>query len=327
MNKIFKKLVPGVLAFSMLAGTTAQAATFPDMPDDWTREALENAVENGLLSGFSDGTIGPDKEITRAQMATIIVRSFGATQSADISIFTDVTENDWYYDAFSKAVQMKAFNGNDKNLLNPSNSITFQECFKVVACVFGLIADTTEYTNGSKNDLQMQDLTVLDKFSDGAEVSDWAKPYVAAIVSNGYWDGIDGKLTPTAYITRAQFAVLMDNMVKTYINEPGTYTEFTEGNIMIRSNDVTIDGITTDDMIIISDGVEETDLGINFTNSTMNNRLVVRGGGENVTYQGYLKDFVVPNPGIIITVSLSNLYEVTGWICDGSEWSYEIFGG
>jgi len=328
MNKILKKIMPAVLITSLAASTVASAATFPDMPNDWTTAALENAVTNGLLGGFDDGTIRPNDNITRAQMATIVVRSFGATESADISIFSDVTSTDWYYDAFSKAVQMKAFNGNDLNQLNPNNPITFQECFKVVACVFGLIADTEEYAADSKykNDLQMQDLTVLDKFSDGAEVADWAKPYVAAIVSGGYWEGLDGKLTPNAYITRAQFAVLMDNMVKTYITEPGTYTDLGEGNIMIKVSDVIIDGLNTTDNVIISDGVAETEKSVSFVNSTVNGRLVVRGGGETVSFQGTLKDFVVQNPGIIVSVNITNLYEVTGYVCDGSKWSY-TFGG
>lgn len=328
MNKFIKKIIPATLALSLFAGTSAYAINFPDMPNDWTTKALENAVENGLLSGFDDGTIRPDDNITRAQMATIVVRSFGATADADISKFTDVNENDWFYSYFSKAVQMGAFNGNDLNQLNPNNPIKFEECFKVIACVFGLIADTKIYAEDSKykNDLQMQDLTVLDKFSDGNKVSDWAKPYVAAIVSGGYWDGIDGKLTPTAYITRAQFAVLMDNIVKTYITEPGTYTDLGEGNILIKSPSVTIDNFTTDNNVIISDGVSETEEGINFTNCTFNGRLVVRGGGQNVNYQGFLKDFVVQNPGIVISVDITNLYEVTGYVCPGSQWSY-TFGG
>lgn len=324
MNNVLKKFVPAVLAISIFSGASVYAAEFPDMPNDWTTQSLQKAVDNGLLGGFDDGTIRPDNNITRAQMATIIVRSFGATQSSDISRFTDVSQGDWFYDAFSKAVQMQAFNGDDRNLLNPNNPITFQECFKVVASVFGLIANTREEKEYKPNDIDIQDLSVLNIFADGPEVSDWAKPYVAAIVSGGYWDGIDGKLTPKAYITRAQFAVLMDNMVETYITEPGTYKDLPEGNIMIKSEDVTVDGIVSDNNIIISDGVKETENGIKIINATLNGRLVIRGGGKNVTFQGYLKHFVIPNPGLNLNANLSNLMQVKGYIDDNSSWSYSI---
>ena len=322
---ILKRVLPAVLAASMLFSTSVMAADFPDMPNDWTTESLQKAVENGLLSGFEDGTIRPGNNITRAQMATIIVRSFEASAAADISRFTDVAPGEWYYDSFAKAVQMRAFNGDDRNMLNPNNPITFQECFKVMASIFGLIANTdSQY---EKNDLTEQDLTPLNKFSDASEVSDWAKPYVAAIVEGGYWEGIDGKLTPKAYITRAQFAVLMDNLVTTYINEPGTYKDLPEGNIMIRSEDVTIDGIKSGSDIIICDGVKETEQGINFTNAELNGTLVMRGGGKNVNFSGFLNRFVILNSNLNLNANLTNLESVSGYIIDlSSSWTY-TFGG
>lgn len=326
MKSIFKKIIPAILAVSMFASLTASAQDFPDMPDDWTRASLEKAVENGLLGGFDDGTIKPNNNITRAQMATIIVRSFGATKEADITKFTDMEPSAWFYKDFARAVQMKAFGGDQLNHLNPNNYITFQECFKVVSSVFGLIV--IDDPRAGKVGLNNQDLTVLDKFSDGAEVADWAKPYVAAVVSNGYWEGIDGKLTPKAYITRAQFAVLMDNLVKTYITEPGTYSEFEDGNIMIKTENVTLENVTTDDYIIISDGVQETEEGINFKNCTVSGCLTMRGGGKNVNYQGFLQYLAVIGSELNINVKLSNLTGANGVIpCimdKTSSWSYSF---
>lgn len=321
--KLLKKIIPALLAVSMLPAA-AQAATFPDMPQDDSRESLERAVDNGLLSGFEDGTIRPGNNITRAQMATIITRSFGAQDAADISDFTDISEDDWFYDAFAQAVQMGAFNGDDQKHLNPTSYINFQECFKVISSVFGLIANTED--KYPTNDLQAQDLSVLDKFTDSDDISDWAKPYVAAIVSGGYWDGVD-TLNPKAYITRAQFAVLMDRMVTTYINEPGTYTDLPTGNIMIKSNGVNIDGLNSESYCIISDGVSADGDGVKFTNSTLNSRLVIRGGGQKTSFSGFLKDFVILNPNLNISVSISNLKTVTGYIkYDSSSWTYS-FGG
>ena len=324
MKSILKKIIPTILAVSIISGVTASAQSFPDMPDDWTKESIERAVENGLLGGFEDGTIRPNNNITRAQMATIIVRSFGAETEADITKFTDMNPTDWHYSAFAKAVQMKAFGGDQLNHLNPNNYITFQECFKVVSSVFGLIV--LDDPRVGKVGLNNQDLTVLDKFSDGAEVSDWAKPYVASVVANGYWDGLDGKLTPKAYITRAQFAVLMDNLVKTYITEPGTYSEFSDGNIMIKSENVTLKNVTTDDYIIIADGVKETEEGINFVDCTVSGCLTMRGAGKNVNYKGFLQYLALIGPELNINVNLSNLTGENGVIAcimdKTSTWSY-----
>ena len=50
--------------------------------------------------------------------------------------------------------------------------------------------------------------------SDGAEVADWAKPYVSALAARGYINGDEtGNLYPQAYITREEFAQIMHNII------------------------------------------------------------------------------------------------------------------
>ncbi len=315
MNYILKKALPVILAVSCAWGSSAYAAEFKDMPTDWTAKSVQKAIDNGFLNGYpEDNTFRPNNNITRAQMAALIVRCFGATKEGDISRFTDVSDDQWYYKEFSKAVQMGAFNGDNENHLNPNNPIRFEECFKAVACTFGYIANTDD----KPTDLETQDLSVLDKFSDKDEVSDWAKPYVAAIVANGIWDGIDGKLTPRAYITRAQFAVVLDNLIETYITEPGEYTNIPEGNIMIKCGDVTITGLNTDDNVVISDGVEQSENGIKIVDSTVRGKLVVRGGGKNTSFSGYLANIAILNPGLNVELKISNLKDLSGYMCDNS---------
>ena len=88
---------------------TAFGSEFSDMPDNWATEALENAVANGLLKVTTK--IMPDENLTRAQMATIVNRAFGATEKSSLSKFTDVNADAWYYAEMAKAVHMKTFVG------------------------------------------------------------------------------------------------------------------------------------------------------------------------------------------------------------------------
>ena len=72
---------------------------FVDMPSDWSTDALEKAVNNGLISGFEEygkWTIKPSANLTRAQMAAIVNRAFGATDKASISGVRDVSSGDWF---------------------------------------------------------------------------------------------------------------------------------------------------------------------------------------------------------------------------------------
>lgn len=268
MNSFLKKIVSGcvVLALAMSVSVSAFADTFKDMPNDWRTEALENAVKNGLLSGFEDGTIGADSAVTRAQMAAIIVRALGAKEAADLSSFVDVSPNKWYYNEFAKAVYMNAFSGDTDKKLNPNSPITFQECFTVLSRVFGLSnrIDTEEAEK------------LLASYPDGSEVSGWARVYYASLLQDGYWDGGMTKLLkPKEYINRGEFAVVMDNLVKTYITEPGEYTELPEGNVLVRCDGVILDGLTFDSDVIIADAVSVD--GVSLKDVVLNKRLVMRG--------------------------------------------------
>lgn len=259
-----------ILLAVMTAASAASAASFTDMPaDESSAAAITNAVANGLLSGYEDNTVRPDNNIKRSEMAVIITRACKVTKQGDISRFTDVNENDWFYTALAQAYEMGAFSG-DGDCMHPDNNITFQECFTVLSQVFDLLPS---YTGKTPN--RVYDLTSLDAYSDGNEVADWAKPFYAGVIVNGGWNGTDGKLTPTAYITRAQFAAVMDNLIKNYIDEPGTYSELPAGNTMIRCDGVVIDKAVITDDLYIGDSVSAN--GITLTDIDAQKRIVVRG--------------------------------------------------
>lgn len=92
-RKILSILLCLSMALSLLPGTAlaAETGSFSDMPEEsyWAYAALNAAVKNGLLQG-NNGKLMPKGNLTRAQMAAILNRSFGAQTMADISRFTDV---------------------------------------------------------------------------------------------------------------------------------------------------------------------------------------------------------------------------------------------
>ena len=95
---------------------------FNDMLNDWSTEALEKPVSNGLLNGY-DNLIRPNDSITRAEVATIINRAFNTKDTTAVAMYTDLKVDNWFYIEMAKAVNMGTFNGNN-NKLNPNAPIT-----------------------------------------------------------------------------------------------------------------------------------------------------------------------------------------------------------
>ena len=109
------------MVFSMIPfGAHAETTTFSDMPEDWSKPALESAVDNGLLNG-ANGKIMPQEYLTRAQMAAVINRAFGAENVAVLAEYEDVKASDWFFLDMAKAVAMGTFQGSGGKL-NPNDS-------------------------------------------------------------------------------------------------------------------------------------------------------------------------------------------------------------
>ena len=259
------------LAVSASAASTARKATdFKDFDRNaWYADAVSAAVDNGLLYGKSSTIINPNGDMTRAEMAAIINRSFGCYKTADISQYKDVAKSKWYYKDVALAVQMGTYNGRSSSAMAPDSPITRQEAMTVVARALEL-----DYDSYSKTDLSV--------FSDRSEISNWAMPYVRAMVGADYIHGRGKVLAPLDNITRAEFAQIFYNIIGTYIVSKGTYGKDIKGSVLIRTDDVELKNLTVDGDLIIGCGA--ADGKITLDNVTVKGRLLVWGGGIKAVY-------------------------------------------
>ncbi len=258
-----RKFLIVVFSFVMIMVLGVTATAFDDMPNNWATPALESAVENGLLTG--DGNLlKPDDYITRAQMATVMVRAFGAVQEKDLSEFTDVSKNAWYYSYLSRAYQMNIFLGDGAGHMTPDDYVTREQAFTVVCRVLCL---------------EDGDAVSLEIFEDCALVSDWAKGAVSAMVENGYVNGSNGRLDPKSYITRAQFAQLMYNVFSLYIDFAADLAKLKDvkGNVVLR-NAIPLENVSFEQDVVIGDGVNAPLGLLNFKNVSVAGRIVIRAG-------------------------------------------------
>ena len=250
--------------------TTRKATDFKDYDAKaWYAEAVSAAVDNGLLYGKSSTTLDPNGDMTRAEMAAIINRSFGCYKAADISQYKDVSKNKWYYKDVGLSVQMGTYNGRSSSSMAPDAPISRQEAMTVVARALEL-----DYDSYSKTDLS--------KFADRDKISNWALPYVRAMVGADYIHGRTKGLEPLDNITRAEFAQIFANIIGTYIVSKGTYDKDIKGSVLIRTDEVTLKNMTVDGDLIIGCGAADGKIVLD--NVTVKGRLLVWGGGVAAIY-------------------------------------------
>lgn len=233
MKHFVTRTVSFLLALTLLSGTAA-AAKQPTkdytFPNDWSRDALVFAVENGILAGDENRNLHPSDSITRAEMAAVLVRLLGAWETADLSAYRDVPAGAWYTEELSAAVAAGIFSGVSSEKMSPEAPITREQAMVVLCRAFGLVAN---------------DRTAYRDFTDHAKISAYARDCVSAMkeleMVNGY---SDGSLRPQSSITRAEVAQLLFKLLDCIADTPEEIPA--SGTVLYRGSEVpasvTLDG-------------------------------------------------------------------------------------
>jgi sulfur transfer complex TusBCD TusB component (DsrH family) len=254
-----------------VSSVDAKAGQMTDIGMHWAKDTLTQWGSKGWVKGYADGTFRPDAQISRAEFATLVNRVFGLSAEKDIA-FSDVMSTDWYYTDVRKAVAAKYLTGYSDGTLRPNQSLSRQEVAVVLARIqkLDLVGDAA------------------DAFSDKAEIGDWSKGAVGAVVKAGYMKGYaDGTFLPSASIRRAEVIVALDRIVPAAdvaYNKAGTYgsekeTQKVATNVIVEADGVTLRNMHIVGTLTISEKVGKGTVYLN--NLTVDKAVIVRGGGKD----------------------------------------------
>ena len=212
-SKFLSAMLSVCMTFSAVPAVYAagDGASPSDIDGHWAKTALEEFIKDGYLNGDGNGNYMPNGTMTRAQFSAIVNRILRYTdESADISKYKDVSASAWYRADLAKALAAAYLSGTSADTMSPEASITREQTFVILARILKL--DTT-------------DTSALDAYADAADVSDWAKGSVAALIKAGYVSGDDNKkINPKKALTRAEGVTVL-NRSKTALDEHKVITK------------------------------------------------------------------------------------------------------
>ena len=116
------------------------SVTFTDVAEgQWYTQAVRWANSAGVVTGYGDGTFGPDEPITREQLAVMLCR-FAAFRGYDVSAggmavreFADSADiSDWALEAMAWAVHTGLLGGREGNVLDPTGTATRAEAAAIL---------------------------------------------------------------------------------------------------------------------------------------------------------------------------------------------------
>jgi|GEM_PF-1762737 len=174
----------------------------PHPPEPPEPPELDTENHYGYIIGYPDGTIRPEGNITRAEVATIFFRMLTDTSRREFwsteNDFTDVSAGDWYNNAVSTLAKAGVISGYPNGSFRPDDPITREE---LAAMAAGFLEKTEE------------DMAGADVFSDIGDT--WARDFINLMAENEIINGYgDGTFRPQQTITRAETMALMNRLLK-----------------------------------------------------------------------------------------------------------------
>ena len=117
---------------------SADNMNFTDVSySDWYGVGIATLTNMGVLQGYPDGSYQPNKPITRAEMAALMARVAGTSQTSVTVPFADVQQGYWAYDAIASVYAQGLINGYPDGTFKPNKSTTRAEFATLMNTVLG----------------------------------------------------------------------------------------------------------------------------------------------------------------------------------------------
>lgn len=294
------------------------ASIYHDTDGHWAMADIEEWSSRGILNGYN-GAFRPNDSITRAEFATILNNIMRYIEPGT-NAFSDLAQEDWYYDAMLKLHAAGVLQGSGGRAM-PEKSISRQEAAVMLARAF-----------------HIEDQLPVMAFNDQDTIAEWAYDSVNALAAKGAVKGKpDGSFDPEAPLTRAEAVTIIANLIGELYSEPGTYSGDVNGSVVVNADDVVLHDMVISGDLFVAQGVGEGEVTLN--DVIVEGTVVVEGGGRNSIifnnvqvrgalvvnkYNGSIRVLATGNTSVSVTMLQSGAMIVTRNLTGGGFDTIEI---
>ncbi len=181
---------------------------FSDVANHWAKDAINNMGSKMVVAGVGNNHYAPNRNMTRAEFATIMVRALGLEPGTGASGFGDVASTDWCSGYIKTAASYGIVGGYDNGNFGPKDTITREQAMTMIARAMRI--------TGLDNGLTDSEVSaLLGAYKDVASASNYAKASIAVCLKTGITSGTgNATISPKAAISRAEVAVMVQRLLQ-----------------------------------------------------------------------------------------------------------------
>ena len=173
------------------------SSIFIDVEEGWAKAPILAISEKGWMIGTRDFYFEPNKPLTRAQAATLLVRVLELKGTGNnLPKFTDVPNNHWAKSDIEIASTHGLMNGKGNQKFAPDEFLTREEMATLLSRLLKIAPE-------AKKDNPFSDISS----------TQWSYPYIVSMAEEKIFEGFeDNTFRPKDKVTRAQMAALLDRI-------------------------------------------------------------------------------------------------------------------
>ncbi|MFD1952829.1 glycosyl hydrolase 53 family protein [Paenibacillus thailandensis] len=180
--------------------------TFADVPQShWAYDTIRELAAKQYVTGVSADQFQPDRAVTRAEFAAMLVGALKPAEAGKAARFADVPADAWYADDVAAAYEAGIVKGTGPDSFEPNRVITREEMAAMTVKAYAALTGASPAGGGSGSAVS---------FADRDDVSAWAEADVQAAYALGLVKGRSAeRFMPQGASTRAEAAQIVWNLL------------------------------------------------------------------------------------------------------------------
>ncbi len=174
----------------------ASSTQLSDIQNHWARLFIESLAQQGIVTGFPDGSFRPNQSMTRVEFAAILNKAFNLPQKRQYAAFLDIPPTHWAAAAIQKAYETQFLSGFPDKRFRPNDRIARVE---VLVSLVGGLGITSDQISNLKAALPSL-------YQDAAQIPSYATDRIALATGAGLVVNYPNLkiLNPSGAATRAE---------------------------------------------------------------------------------------------------------------------------
>jgi len=182
-----------------------KAVKFADMGSHWARTEVDYLASKQLIAGRTETEFDPGSSMTKAEFATLLVRSLGLADLSETLPYKDVPDAAWYRPYVGAAYAMRIADGGSE--FQPGKPVTRAE--------IAVMTYRAVQLAGRKIALTDMDGASVARYKDIGALGANEREAAAAVIKAGFMGGVsETAFSPQSDATRAEAAVILGRMLR-----------------------------------------------------------------------------------------------------------------